>query len=119
LFEINAGLQAGIPWAMEMKAVSSEDPWRLMGMLAPAIVGCGGWVLCRAVTDAGMIKLVFEFERRACVDIYAVLIAAGVELSPLGHMRLTELCQCTRSGRRSCGEEIASVELEIKTFQRG
>lgn len=103
---------------MEMKAVSSEDPWRLTRTLAGGIVACGGWVLSRAETDAGIVRVVFEFERRACVGIYAALIAAGVELSPQGHMRLTELCQCTLSGRQNRGEEIASVELEIQIVRR-
>jgi hypothetical protein len=50
------------------------------------------------------------------VDIYSVLIAAGLELSPSGHMRFTELCQCTRSQQRDCGTEIASIDLEVQTY---
>jgi hypothetical protein len=50
------------------------------------------------------------------VDIYSVLIAAGLELSPSGHMRFTELCQCTRSQQRDCGSEIASIDLEVQTY---
>jgi len=50
------------------------------------------------------------------VDIYTVLIAAGIELTQNGHSRLTELCQCTRLGPRGCGGEIASVDLEIQTY---
>jgi hypothetical protein len=50
------------------------------------------------------------------VDIYSVLIAAGLELSQQAHIRFTELCQCTRNQRRDCGAEIASVDLEIHTF---
>jgi hypothetical protein len=60
--------------------------------------------------------MLFEFERQACVDIYGVLVAAGLELSPSGHIRFTELCQCTRSLQRECGTEIASVDLEIQTY---
>ena len=60
--------------------------------------------------------MLFEFERQACVDIYSVLIAAGVELSRSGHISFTELCQCTRSQKRDCGSEIASVDLEIRTY---
>lgn len=60
--------------------------------------------------------MIFEFERQACLDIYSTLIAAGVELSPVGHRRFTELCQCTRSRQQDCEEEIASVDLEIQTF---
>ncbi len=60
--------------------------------------------------------MLFEFERQACVDIYTILIATGLELSQNGHVRLTELCQCTRSQQRDCGAEIASVDLEVQTF---
>ena len=82
---------------MEMKAVSIEEPSRLGAMLTGAILGCGGWVLSRGANDTGMVNMLFEFERQACVDIYSVLIAAGLELSQSGHIRFTELCQCTRS----------------------
>jgi hypothetical protein len=105
-----------VPWAMQMKAVSTEEPSRLVQFLTGAILGCGGWVLSRGANDSGMVSMLFEFERQACVDIYSVLIAAGVELSPNGHMRFTELCQCTRSQQRNCGTEIASVDLEVQTY---
>jgi hypothetical protein len=36
-----------IPWAMQMKAVSTEEPSRLVQCLTGAILGCGGWVLSR------------------------------------------------------------------------
>lgn len=104
------------PWAMQMKAVSVQDPSRLVQSLTGAILGCGGWVLSRGTDDDGMITLLFEFERQACVDIYSVLIAAGVELSQNGHVRFTELCQCTRNQKRDCGAEIASVDLEVQTY---
>jgi hypothetical protein len=112
----NAGQSASIPWAMQMKAVSAEEPSRLVQTLTGAILGCGGWVLCRGVNDSGMVTMLFEFERQACIDIYSVMIAAGLELSQNGHIRFTELCQCTRSQLQECGTEIASIDLEIQTF---
>jgi len=105
-----------IPWAMQMNAISAEDPSRLVRILTGAILGCGGWVLCRDASDSGRINMLFEFERQSCLDIYSVLIAAGLELSQSGHIRFTELCQCTRSQARDCGSEIASVDLEVQTF---
>ncbi len=105
-----------VPWAMQITAVSTEEPSRLVRSLTGAILGCGGWVLSRGANDTGAVNMLFEFERQACVDIYSVLIAAGVELSPNGHVRFTELCQCTRSHQRDCGAEIASIDLEIQTF---
>ena len=107
------------PWATGMKATSIEEPARLVPTLAGAILGCGGWVLSRGANDAGTVNILFEFERQACVEIYTVLAAAGVELSQSGHLWFTELCQCTRDNRQHCGTEIVSVELEIQTFPQG
>jgi hypothetical protein len=60
--------------------------------------------------------MLFEFERQACVDIYSVLVAAGVELGESGHLRFTELCQCTRSRLPDSRTEIASIDLEVQTL---
>jgi hypothetical protein len=72
--------------------------------------------LSRGTTDTGLINMLFEFERHSCMDIYSVLIASGVELSKNGHIRFTELCQCTRMGAQECFGEIASIDLEVQTF---
>jgi hypothetical protein len=93
-----------------------EEPGRLVQTLTGAILGCGGWVLSRGANDTGMVSMLFEFERQACLEIYSVMIAAGLELSQNGHVRFTELCQCTRSHMGDCGAEIASIDLEIQTF---
>jgi hypothetical protein len=108
--------EATLPWAMQMKAVATDEPAHLVQTLTGAILGCGGWVLCRGANDIGTINMLFEFERHACIDIYSVLIGAGLELSQAGHMRFTELCQCTCNDKRDCGGEIASIDLEVKTF---
>ena len=105
-----------VPWAMQMKAISIEEPSRLVQTLTGAILGCGGWVLSRGANDSGTVSMLFEFERQACVDIYSVMIASGLELSTSGHIRFTELCQCTRNNSHDCGSEIASIDLEIQTF---
>jgi hypothetical protein len=113
---LNAKQMMSIPWAMQMKAVSIEEPSRLVRTLTGAILGCGGWVLSRGASDTGTVNMLFEFERQACVDIYSVMIAAGLELSQNGHIRFTELCQCTRNQQQDCGTEIASVDLEVQTY---
>ena len=114
--EYDAGQAINIPWAMQMKAISIEEPGRLVQTLTGAILGCGGWVLSRGAADTGTVSMLFEFERQACVDIYSLLIAAGLELSQNGHIRFTELCQCTRNHQQDCGTEIASIDLEIQTY---
>jgi hypothetical protein len=103
------------PWALEMKAVSHQDPERLERTLTGAILGIGGWVLSRGCTDTGKITMLFEFERRACLDIYSMLVATGVELGASEHLRLTDLYRCTQGSIHAYGNQIASIQLEIKT----
>jgi hypothetical protein len=112
-----AGSGKSSSWALQMRATTMEEPARLIQTLTGAILGCGGWVLSRGASDSGTINMLFEFERQSCVDMYTVLIAAGLELSHLAHLRFTELCQCTRSHFEDCGEEIVSVDLEIHRYQ--
>jgi len=107
-----------IPWAIDIRAVSMGEPGQLIRTLTGAILGCGGWVLSRGTNDTGSVKLLFEFERHSCLEIYSVLVAAGVELNQVGHIRFTELCQCTRLRDGECSNEIASIDLEIQTFAR-
>lgn len=99
-----------------MRALSNEEPGRLVKTVTGAILACDGWMLSRSATDTGLIDLLFEFERRSCLEIYSVLLASGVELSRAAHLQFTELCQCTKFGQEGCGEEIVSVDLEIQTF---
>ena len=104
------------PWAMEMNGIAREGPERLVQTLTGAILGCGGWVIRRTANDTGRVNLLFEFERQACVDIYSLLVAAGVELGESEHLRFTELCQCTHSRPKDCRTEIASINLEVQTL---
>jgi hypothetical protein len=98
-----------------MSAISRSDPSRTVKSVTGALLGCGGWVLSRSASDTGLIEILFEFERRACLEIYSILIAAGLELSQSAHIRFSELCQCTRMVREDCQGEIVSIDLEIQT----
>lgn len=106
-----------MPWALEMKAVSQVEPSRLVlhaHRRHPRLRRMGPQP--RRQRRRHCEHMLFEFERQACVDIYSILIAAGIELSQAGHLRFTELCQCTRNQTADCGSEIASVDLEVQTF---
>lgn len=110
-------------WALRLRATTGEEPQRLIRFLSGAILGCGGWILSRDLSAEGSVAIAFEFERRVCIDIYTVMISAGLVLSQNSHLRFTELCQCTRNlcfagggttaASKALGSEIASVELEI------
>jgi len=106
---------SAIPWALQMRATAREEPSRVVRSVTGAILACGGWVLSRTVNDGGLIEILFEFERHSCLEIYSILVAAGLELSQGAHIRFTELCQCTRLVHEDCGDEIVSIDLEVQT----
>ena len=112
----NGETQAGIPWAIHLQAIAIQEPERLMRMLTNVIISYGGWFLSRGLSENGQVTLLFEFERYVCVEVYSSLIGAGLELSRVGHLQFTELCQCTRSSQTDCETEIATIDLEIQTY---
>jgi hypothetical protein len=57
----------------------------------------------------------FEFARAASLEIYSVLIAAGLELSRDAHISMTELCQCTKDLLATKAYDIARVRLLVLT----
>ncbi len=68
-------------------------------MVVPRLSGnipdCGGWIRSRSYLEKGTARFVFEFPRDICVEIYSVLVSAGLQLTAASHLLLTELCRCT------------------------
>ena len=98
---------------MKLTALSSEEPARLVRYLTGALLACGGWVLTRTTQGNEAAELDFEFARASCVEIYAVLVAAGLELSRESHIQLSELCHCTKNLLESRAFDIARVNLVV------
>jgi hypothetical protein len=118
-FQLETGMTGAIPWAIQMKGVSLEEPGRLVLALTEAILCCGGWVLTRSASDTGAVNLLFEFERRVCMEMYGGLVGAGIDLTQNGHVRFTELCQCILNDSSDRGAEVATIDLEVQTFPPG
>ena len=97
---------------LRLTALSPEDPARTVRVLTGALLACGGWVLTRT-DEKGFAALDFEFARAACVEVYAVLIGCGLELSRDSHLRMAELCHCTRNLIETRAFDIARVDLVV------
>ena len=100
-------------WGLKLTALSSDEPARLVRYLTGALLACGGWVLMRTTQGDEAAELDFEFARASCVEIYAVLVAAGLELSRESHIQLAELCHCTKNLLESRAFDIARVNLVV------
>jgi hypothetical protein len=96
-----------------LTALSAEEPLRLVRFLTGALHACGGWVVTRGTSGNESGEIEFEFVRAACVDIYAVLVGTGLELSREAHLQMTELCLCTKNLLESRAFEIVRVELLV------
>jgi hypothetical protein len=99
-------------WLLRLTALCSDDPARTVRVLTGALLACGGWVLTRT-QEKGVASLDFEFARAACVEVYAVLIGCGLELSRESHLRMAELCQCTKNLIETKAFDIARVDLVV------
>jgi hypothetical protein len=104
-----------VDWDLRLTATSPEDPQRVMRFLTGAVLSCGGWVLSRSVAGSDTVEISFEFARAVSLEIYSVLIAAGLELSRDAHMSLTELYQCTRNLMPAKAFDVARVRLLVLT----
>jgi hypothetical protein len=120
-----------------LTALIAEDQSTVVPRLAANIPDCGGWIRSRSYFDRGTARFVFEFPRDICVEIYSVLVSAGLQLTADSHAFLTELCRCTphlfssssrelpaedeasldAATRYICSLEIVKVQLQIWTVK--
>jgi hypothetical protein len=101
-------------WELNLSALCSEDAARTVRFLTGAVMACGGCVLSRRFDSDQAAAIEFEFIRATCVEMYSVLIAAGLELTAQSHMMMATLCQCTRETLETTASDPVRVELVIR-----
>jgi hypothetical protein len=101
-------------WNLSLTAQCSEDAPRTVRFLTGAVLACGGNVLSRRFEPGDAAAIEFEFVRATCVEMYSVLIAAGLELSAEAHLTMASLCQCTRETLEATAGDPVRVLLSIR-----
>lgn len=101
-------------WELNLAALCSDDAARTVRFLTGAVMACGGYVLSRRFDAEQTAAIEFEFIRATCVEMYSVLIAAGLDLTAQSHMILSTLCQCTRETLEMTASDPVRVELIIR-----
>lgn len=79
---------------LEIQGYSYEANEGFLRKLNRSLVNSGGWIIERRAVSATTYELMLEFELRFIVDLYAGIIAAGLELTRGNHVALTDLCTC-------------------------
>jgi hypothetical protein len=116
MFEIVQSQQAE-PAVVAVRALSWMEPPELERRLAAAIVQCGGWVLDSTAINGRELKILFEFECDASLDMYVALVSCGLSVSKQGHMDLTRLWQCARN--RNAGDCLHIARIALTAFASG
>ncbi len=100
--------------SLDIQAFTYEQRHGLLPDLTAAFSNCGGWLLERKTLSPTNMEFRVEIQLRAVLDLYAAIVATGVELTRAGHETLTELC--TRRKHLCLAAElgqIVSIRLEI------
>ena len=104
-------------WELNLAALCSDDAARTVRFLTGAVMACGGYVLSRRFDAEQTAAIEFEFIRATCVEMYSVLIAAGLELTAQSHTILSTLCQCTRETLEMTASDPVRVDLVIRRVE--
>lgn len=102
-------------WDLNLSALCADDAPRTVRFLTGAVLACGGNVLSRRFDPGDTAAIEFEFLRATCVEMYSLLIAAGLELTAHSHWSMATLCQCTRETLESTASDPVRVELTIRS----
>jgi hypothetical protein len=93
--------------SLDIQGFTYEERQGLLERLTAAFARCGAWVVDRKTLSATNMELRVEVQLLAVLDLYADVMAAGVELPRAGHVALTELC--TRRKHQPLAAELGQV----------
>ena len=98
---------------LDIQGFSYEERHGLLPTLTMAFADCGGWILDRKTLSPSMMEFRLEIQLRAAIDLYASIVASGLELTRAGHLALTELCACRRHEAATNLSTVITIRIEI------
>lgn len=102
---------------VQIQGYSYAERQGLLPVLTRAVAQCGGWVLDRKMLSDSTLEIRVEVELRAALDLYAGMVAAGLELTRTGHMALTELCLCLKHVPLLDATQLITIRVEISFLE--
>lgn len=103
--------------ALRLISRSEDAPETTVYFLTGAIMACGGQMVSRRFHSDGSAALECEFPRAVCVEMYGVLLSAGLHLSRSSHLKLAELCRCTHALPVDFQHQVVTLEIEVLQFR--
>ena len=104
---------------LDIQSYSYDRREMLLPLLSRTVTNCGGWVHERRSISTSSFEITLEIELRFILDLYAGMIAAGLELTRATHADLTDLCTCRKHFLGTAeAKRIVAVRIEISFLQR-
>ena len=98
---------------LQIQGYSYEDRQGLLPVFTSAVAQCGGCVLDRKMLSEATLEVRVQVELGAALDLYAGMIAAGLELTRSGHLALTGLCMCQKHVPLLEGSQLVTIRVQI------
>lgn len=100
--------------SIDLQTFCYEERAAVLPLLTNSFADCGGWVLDRKTLSPTTIQFRIEIQLRAVLDLYAAILATGIELTRPAHLALTDLCTCRKHLHTSAElGQIIALRLEI------
>jgi len=77
-----------------LRGFTYQDRPELMADLGVAVDLAGGWILERRTVTATAMQIRMELQATALTEVYAALLASGLELTRDSHRMLAQRCNC-------------------------
>jgi hypothetical protein len=104
--------------SLDIQGFSYEERHGLLPTLTSAFADCGGWILDRKTLSPSTMEFRVEIQLRGVVNLYASIIASGLELTRAGHLGLTHLCICRKNLPIPADlGQIVTIRIEISFLE--
>jgi len=104
--------------ALDIQSFTYENRQRVLLALTAAFGYSGGWVADRRTLSATNVQFGVEIQLRGILDLYAAILATGVELTRSGHETLTELCTRRKHmGITAESGQIIVLRVEVRFLE--
>jgi len=111
---IGATVSVPVPQTFDLQGYCYTERETLLPKLGAAFTECGGWILERRIVSPTSLEYRVEIQLAGILELYAEIVALGLELTRSAHAVLTDLCTCRQHITRAVDPcSILTLRLEI------
>jgi hypothetical protein len=108
------------PTTLDIETFTYDERRTVFPAITHALDICGCWLLDRRPMSFTQIEFRFELQLHSVVDLYAALIAAGLELTRESHEEFTMLCTLRKhKDSPSSLPGVVTVRLAVNFLEDG